>query len=192
MNLHALQTLPAIAEAQELMIVPRLIITAQSNRPVMGIVQDTLLGSRLFSRRDVFIPRDVMMNIALWIDTWDGRLPRPAVMKPTPGRPGRHTPLWTGKQVFSMFMPDVNYERDSQGAPTDDKEWKPAQIWPDDTHVIIQSGELLTGIVDKAILGNKGGSLLHVIMNDVTPEATRDFINTVRAFFFFYHLQLVL
>jgi hypothetical protein len=29
MNLHALQTLPAIAEAQELMAVPRLIVSAQ-------------------------------------------------------------------------------------------------------------------------------------------------------------------
>ena len=39
MNLHALQTLPAIAEAQELMAVHKLVITAQANRPVMGIVQ---------------------------------------------------------------------------------------------------------------------------------------------------------
>lgn len=39
MNLHALQTLPAIAEANELMVVPRLIVSAQANRPVMGIVQ---------------------------------------------------------------------------------------------------------------------------------------------------------
>lgn len=39
MNLHALQTLPAIAEASELMIVPRLIVSPQSNKPVMAIVQ---------------------------------------------------------------------------------------------------------------------------------------------------------
>lgn len=39
MNLHALQTLPAITEANELMVVPRLIVSAQANRPVMGIVQ---------------------------------------------------------------------------------------------------------------------------------------------------------
>ena len=39
MNLHALQTLPAIAEAQELMAVPRMIVSAQvrvSSRPCCG------------------------------------------------------------------------------------------------------------------------------------------------------------
>ena len=157
MNLHALQTLPAIAEAQELMIVPRLIITAQSNRPVMGIVQDTLLGSRLFTKRDVFIPRDVVMNIALWIDTWDGKLPRPAVLKPTPGRPGRHTPLWTGKQVFSMFMPDVNYERDSQGAPSDEKAWTAADFqevsWGPLVSIVTASGTLAIPTLPAASTG---------------------------------------
>ena len=38
------------AEAQEIMSVPRCIVSPQSNKPVMGIVQDTLLGSRGFTR----------------------------------------------------------------------------------------------------------------------------------------------
>jgi len=178
MNLHAVQTLPAIAEASENMVVPRLIITAQSNRPVMGIVQDTLLGSRLFTRRDVFIERDLMMNLALWMTPWNGHLPLPAVMKPNKGRPGKYTPLWTGKQVFSMFTPEVNFSKASQGGVKPHN--KLSDLWPDDTQVLIERGQLLTGILDKASLGNKGGSLLHIIMNDVTPEDTRDFINNVR------------
>ena len=39
MNLHALQTLPAAVEAQELMMPHRIMVSAQSNKPVMGIVQ---------------------------------------------------------------------------------------------------------------------------------------------------------
>ena len=175
MNLHALQTLPAIAEAQELMAVPRLIITAQSNRPVMGIVQDTLLGARLFTKRDVFIPRDVVYNEVLWMTPWAGRVPLPAILKPHKGRPGRATPLWTGKQMFSMIIPDVGYSRNSQGAP--DTAWPLSALWPDDTRVIIERGQLLAGILDKASLGNKGGSLLHISMNDTSPEDCRDFIN---------------
>ena len=175
MNLHALQTLPAIAEAQELMAVPRLIITAQGNRPVMGIVQDTLLGSRLFTKRDVFLERDMVMNQLLWITPWDGKVPLPAVMKPDRKRPGRPKCLWTGKQMYSKFIPEVNYAKNSQGAP--DTPWSLTQLWADDTRVVIERGQLLMGILDKASLGNKGGSLLHVIMNDVSPEDCRDFIN---------------
>lgn len=38
-------------------MVPRMIVTPQSNRPVMGIVQDTLTAVRKFTKRDVFLDR---------------------------------------------------------------------------------------------------------------------------------------
>jgi DNA-directed RNA polymerase II subunit RPB1 len=69
----------------------------------MGIVQDALLGSRIFTKRDTFLEKDVLMNILMWLEDWDGAVPLPAVLKPRP--------LWTGKQVVSMFMPRVNLER---------------------------------------------------------------------------------
>lgn len=34
-----------------------MIVTPQSNRPVMGIVQDTLTAVRKFTKRDVFLER---------------------------------------------------------------------------------------------------------------------------------------
>ena len=64
----------------------------QGNKPVIGIVQDTLLGCRLMTKRDTFIPKDVFMNILMWLEDWDGKIPMPAVLKPQP--------LWTGKQVM--------------------------------------------------------------------------------------------
>jgi DNA-directed RNA polymerase II subunit RPB1 len=63
----------------------------QANKPVIGIVQDTLASMRLMTKRDTFIEADVMMNILMWLEDWDGRVPMPAVLKPRP--------LWTGKQV---------------------------------------------------------------------------------------------
>lgn len=57
MNLHLPQSLETKAEIQELAMVPRMIVTPQSNRPVMGIVQDTLTAVRKFTKRDVFLDR---------------------------------------------------------------------------------------------------------------------------------------
>jgi DNA-directed RNA polymerase II subunit RPB1 len=57
MNLHVPQTLETRAEVFEIMMVPRQIVTPQANRAVMGIVQDTLLGCRLFTKRDTFIEK---------------------------------------------------------------------------------------------------------------------------------------
>ena len=66
----------------------------QANKPVIGIVQDTLLGARLMTKRDTFIERDVLMNMLMWLEDWDGLVPMPAVIKPRP--------LWTGKQVQTL------------------------------------------------------------------------------------------
>ena len=57
MNMHVPQSLETRAEIQELLMVPRQLITPQSNKPVMGIVQDTLTGVRKFSKRNVFMEK---------------------------------------------------------------------------------------------------------------------------------------
>ena len=46
MNMHVAQTHETRAEMKELMMVPKNIISPQANKPVIFIVQDTLLGSR--------------------------------------------------------------------------------------------------------------------------------------------------
>jgi len=88
MNLHALQTLPAIAEAATMMAVPDLIVSSQNNRPVMGVIQDTLLGSSFFTRRDCFLEKGKLMNILMWMYTWNGRIPKPSIMVPNKSAPG--------------------------------------------------------------------------------------------------------
>ncbi|KAL3846325.1 hypothetical protein ACJIZ3_003728 [Penstemon smallii] len=97
MNMHVPQSFETRAEAMELMLVPKCIVSPQSNLPVMGIVQDTLLGSRKITKRDTFIEKDVFMNILMWWEDFDGKVPAPAILKPRP--------LWTGKQVFSLIIP---------------------------------------------------------------------------------------
>lgn len=57
MNLHVPQSLETKAEIQELLMVPRNILTPQSNRPVMGIVQDSLTACSKMTKRDVFIEK---------------------------------------------------------------------------------------------------------------------------------------
>ena len=92
----------------ELMMVHKNIISPKSNGPVMGIVQDTLLGSQKLTQRDTFIERDMMMNMLMWVDDFDGNIPVPAVMV---RRDRSIFPLWTGKQMYSFLLPvsDVQY-----------------------------------------------------------------------------------
>ncbi|KAK4416074.1 DNA-directed RNA polymerase II subunit RPB1 [Sesamum alatum] len=117
MNMHVPQSFETRAEVMELMLVPKCIVSPQSNRPVMGIVQDTLLGCRKITKRDTFIEKDVFMNILMWWEDFDGKVPAPTILKPRP--------LWTGKQKT---------------------------------------------------LGTSTGSLIHVIWEEVGPDAARKFL----------------
>ena len=93
MNLHALQTHESRADALELMSVAKNIMTPQSNRPVMGIVQDTLLSCYLMTQPGVLLDHAEICNMAMWIDGFE--------TLPTPVEPGK----WTGLQCISMLFP---------------------------------------------------------------------------------------
>jgi DNA-directed RNA polymerase II subunit RPB1 len=169
MNLHVPQSLLARADAELLMLVSRNIITPQNNRNVMGIVQDALLASHRISKRDIFIGKDFFMNILMWVTTWDGKLPIPAILKPVP--------LWTGKQVFSLICPPINYRRKGNTHP-DKEEDNPLNIF--DSEVYIQDGELLMGILDKCTLGMSQGSLIHITWLEKGWEETRRFMDQLQ------------
>lgn len=156
-------------QVSEIMLVPRQIVSPQSNRPVMGIVQDTLLGSRLFTKRDTFMEKDMVMNTLMWLHTFEGKIPIPAILKPRK--------LWTGKQLFSLIIPHVNLIRFTSTHP----DAEVSDISPGDTKVLIEQGELLAGILCKKTLGTSGGSLIHVIWLEHGPEATRNFLGQAQS-----------
>ncbi|CAM9817557.1 unnamed protein product, partial [Ectocarpus sp. 4 AP-2014] len=172
MNLHVPQSLVAKAEAQELMMVPRNIVSPQSNKPVMGIVQvcplsDSLLGVCKMTKRDTFVERDLLMNLLMWVETWDGKVPAPAILKPRP--------LWTGKQLFSLICPKVNLETSANGHP---KGANPLNN--SDTKVLIHEGELMMGNIDKKTVGSGAQGLIHVSWLEKGWDVTRLFMNMIQ------------
>ena len=68
MNLHALQTHESRADALELMSVAKNIITPQANKPVMGIVQDSLLSSYMMTQPGVYLDKAEMSNIIIHME----------------------------------------------------------------------------------------------------------------------------
>lgn len=85
MNMHVPQTIMARAEAEEIMGVKHNIITAQGNCPVIGLIQDSLLGVYLLC---------------------GATLKRHEAMQVAQGPSGL-----TGREIISTALPDLNYER---------------------------------------------------------------------------------
>lgn len=68
------------------------------------------------------------MNLLMWLPTWDGKMPQPAILKPKP--------LWTGKQLFSLIIPgNVNLIKTHSTHPDDEDSGPYKWISPGDTKV---------------------------------------------------------
>ena len=177
MNMHVPQTYQSLAEIKHIAHVSKQIITPKNNAPVMGIVQDSLLGVYLFTLRDTFLTREQIMNLVIWIEGSDsredfdgllpGQLPMPAILKPVP--------LWTGKQVMSMVIPS-KISSENYKDKTRDNIFRN----PKDVNMIIRKGELITGALQKEIVGSGAGGLIHIIWLEIGPDATNHFITTTQ------------
>jgi DNA-directed RNA polymerase II subunit RPB1 len=177
MNMHVPQSLTTRAEISEICAVPRQIVSPQSNKPVMGIVQDTLCGIRKFTKRDTFIGRAEVMNLLMWIPRWDGSVPIPAVLRPVP--------LWTGKQILSLILPRINLV----GFHSTHPDHETGDVSVGDTKVVIEDGQLVTGILCKRTVGSSAGGLVHVIFMEHGPTVCRDFFNDCQTVVNYWLLQ---
>ncbi|XP_037927048.1 DNA-directed RNA polymerase II subunit RPB1-like isoform X2 [Hermetia illucens] len=173
MNLHVPQSLETRAEVENIHLSSKQIITPQSNKPVMGIVQDTLLGAMKMTRRDTFVGKEDLMNLLMYIPSWDGKIPQSTILKP------KH--LWTGKQIFSMTIPDkINLIRKHSSHNDEEDESPYKWISSADTRVIIENGEIISGILCKNTLGTSPGSLFHVCFLEVGSETTSQLYGSIQ------------
>ncbi|SCU92753.1 LANO_0E01992g1_1 [Lachancea nothofagi CBS 11611] len=154
MNLHVPQSEETRAELSQLCAVPQQIVSAQSNKPCMGIVQDTLCGVRKMTLRDTFIELDQVLNMLYWIPDWDGVIPTPTILKPKP--------LWSGKQILSIAIPKgIHLQRFDEGTTL---------LSPKDNGMLIIDGQIIFGVVDKKTVGSSSGGLIHVVTREKGPK----------------------
>ena len=98
MNLHALQTIESRAEAMTMMSVANNFITPASHRPVMSVVQDTLLGMYELTSPDT---RLSYAQMCMWHFN-------AGIERPMPER----RESYTGLEAASLTLPpDLNYTR---------------------------------------------------------------------------------
>jgi DNA-directed RNA polymerase II subunit RPB1 len=93
-------------------------------------------------------------------------LPPPAIIRPKP--------LWTGKQIMSLIIPDVNMIR-GQTSKDGRTDYVPIR----EKMVLIQRGEFLIGEFTKAIVGASSGGLVHIIWKESGPIACSDFLSSL-------------
>lgn len=163
MNLHMPQSVEAATELREIAAVPKQLISPRLSKPLVSIVQDTLVGVNRLTRPTEFFNLREYMNLLVHSKRWDGRIPPPAKTDPVP--------LWSGQQVVSALLPAVHIAMGN-------KVWDEAKGKEDPNYVIIKNGVIKQGILDGDIFDK---ALIHILYNDFSPEMTVDFIDSLQS-----------
>ena len=164
MNLHVPQSEESRSEALMLMKVQDQIISPRYGGPIIGGIRDFITGAFMLTRDETLLTPGEFSNLAL-VGDYEGDLPEPAVK-------GAH-PMYTGKQLFSLFIPKgMNCVLTSK--------WAKSSKTGASGDVVIKDGQLISGVVDKAVIGaEEPDSLLHRIAKDYGNEDARNFLNSI-------------
>jgi DNA-directed RNA polymerase II subunit RPB1 len=165
MNMHVPQSLQTATELLHLTYVPYQIISPREHKPVISLVQDSLLGLNRLTNDGVYLNRDEMMNILIYLDNFDGILPPPSISEPYE--------RWSGRQLVSIALPsglNINMKNNSH----DDSEGDILN------RVIIKNGELIQGRLDSKIMNTGSRGLIHIIFNDYGVKVAQIFLDDLQ------------
>ena len=101
MNMHIPQSLQTQTELERICLVHENLISPGSSKPSIEIVQDTLVGAYLLSIKDNKLNRNQMYNYMMFNKKFNGKLPEPEFKE-------NGIDYWTGKQLFSLILPDIS------------------------------------------------------------------------------------
>jgi len=158
MNLHGPQDVESSTELKLLAAVPRQLISPANNKSIVGIFQDSLLGSFRFTRPNINFDMRQAMNLLMSV-------------------PNINTALFDNKNgtlssfdLLSEILPPLSAHF-SNGQPDNG----------DGNNVIdIVAGKFNKGQLDKAALGSGTKGIIQSIFNDFGFEAATRFINNLQ------------
>jgi len=166
MNMHVPQSYQTVSELKYLAAVPTQIISPQEGKPIIGLVQDSLLGaSRLtLENKDLkyHLPKNIsvsdqflfnkkeIMNLMMWNKSFNNMNNLPEPIK------HENIEYWTGKQLFSSILPKINLKNKD---------------------INIELGNLKKGYLVKKNLATSSGSLIHIIFNDFDKTVAAEYLN---------------
>ncbi|MEW6009989.1 MAG: DNA-directed RNA polymerase subunit A' [Euryarchaeota archaeon] len=161
MNMHVFQTEESRAEAKTLMRVQEHILSPRFGGPIIGGIHDHISGAYLLTRESAIFTEEQVFQIL-----------RKAKM-PLPDRTGE---TWSGKQIFSLLLPnDLNMVYKAEICRKCDECLK--RECKNDAYVVIEDGQLLSGVMDEKAYGAFAGKILDHIVKEYGTDRAREFLD---------------
>jgi len=162
MNMHLPQNVLAETELRHLAAIPYQIISPASNGPIIGIYQDSLLGSYRFTRPNIKLSQRDAMNLLMMFTKVNTAAIRDAGNK------------LNSFDVLSQILAPItlNYKTNLFG---DNEEYATSN-----NVLEIRNGKYIRGQLEKSTLGSTTKGILHRIFNDFGNMACSNFIDDLQ------------
>ena len=174
MNIHVPQSLESQAELKLLSAAQWNIVSAQSSKPNIAIVQDSLLGAYRMTRGVQNITKSQFFNVIHKLELSPPGVPiedpldRIQHIRQVLKVKGKKIQCYTGRGLISMFLPkDFIYEHKNDA-------------YPDEPIVRIWKGVLYEGALNKDNLGSSHSSLIHLINKEYGAAAASHFVDCIQ------------
>ena len=210
MNMHVPQSIPCVSELMNIASVMYQIISPRENKPIIAIVQDTLLGINKLTKGETITYKGKGID-GYYFSNNTNIYP---IKKKSESIVNENvdTSYFTKNQVMNIIS-SLNAFKQKKGQLPESSininvYGKDVEIWtgrdimsyiiPSNINitiknssydtlqndflnkVIIKNGNLLSGSLDKGIFTKTSKGLIHTIYNDIGPKATKDFIDDMQ------------
>ena len=154
MNLHCPQSVQTMNELMDIAAVPYMILAPRDGKPIIEVVQDTLLGSFRLTKDITKIQDKTLANIQMINSYFKGSLPEPD-----------KNYMYSGKEAYSQILPP--------GLFINRKNKK-------DEKFIINNSIIESGNLDKSVFHGISTGLIPVIYHDYGPFEVRKFLDNTQ------------
>ena len=160
MNLHMPQDEESEVELRNIAAVPYQMISPANNQSIVGVFQDSLLGSYRFTRPGItFTPRDAMNLLMRFKNVDVSKFNKKEVKN---------------FQILSQILPPLSIKYKT-------KLFKDGEDMKTSNNVLeIVKGEIKRGQIEKSVLGASTRGMIHRICNDFGNMASKDFIDDLQ------------
>ena len=171
MNLHMPQMDDAVVEIQQLAAVPFQIISPGSNKPIIGIFQDNMVGSALFTRQGVEFNKQTAMNLLMMYKKINlGQITDTS--KKT----------LSSFDILSQIMPPLTLKVKNKKFKFDADGINPYSFnkvdSPEYNNIVeILDGKYIRGQLDSGIMGGATKGIIHRVCNDYGNMNVSNFID---------------
>ena len=204
MNMHAPQSIASVTELMNIASVNYQIVSPRENKPIIAIVQDTLLGINKLTKGETihYIPS---MNNEYYYSNNTNIYPLPKNKGSDINAIIEETAYFNKQQTMNILCEVSTFDGnlpESSMKINDIEFWSGKKIIsyiipkninltmenasydnnnnPKLNKVIIKNGELISGALDKGIFTKTSKGLIHTIFNDLGPIRTKNFIDDLQ------------